>query len=63
MEISEGTDGGKEWRGISFGPASGEAYTLSLSPDNPLEMLAAKDSDGMIIKSTNGGKSWRVVFR
>ena len=56
-------ESGRTWAGLAFGPASNEPYTVALSPDNSQELLSATDHDGTIIKSTDGGKSWRQVFR
>jgi len=56
-------DSGRTWVGMAFGPAVDEPYTAALSPANPQELLSATDHDGTIIKSTNGGNSWKRVFK
>ncbi len=56
-------ESGATWAGLAYGPASDEPCSLAISPDNPRELLSATDHSGTIIKSTDAGNSWRVVFR
>ncbi len=55
---------GINWEGIGFNPAiSTECYAIALNPHNTSEVLISDEFGGHILKSTDGGNSWRQVFK
>lgn len=56
-------DAGANWAGLAYSPAIyPEWYDVALNPSNPQEMLIADEHEGIILKSTDGGGTWRIVF-
>ncbi len=56
--------GGQEWTGLAFAPAAfAEWNTVAINPQNPQEMLIADEFEGSLLRSTNGGNTWEMVFR
>jgi len=57
-------DGGANWEGLAFSPASeAEWYAVALNPQNAREVIIGDEFTGSIYKSTNGGYSWKLVFK
>lgn len=57
-------NGGEDWSGIAFPPANKpEWYAVALNPANRQEVLISDEFSGTIYKSTDGGTSWRIVFK
>jgi len=57
-------DGGMNWNGIAYSPASfGVWNAVTLNPQNPEEVIVADQHQGVILKSTDKGNSWTLVFR
>jgi len=57
-------DGGINWSGIAFSPASLSVWnTVVLNPQNPQELIIADQHQGVILKSADTGNSWTLVFR
>jgi photosystem II stability/assembly factor-like uncharacterized protein len=61
--IFASADGGSEWQGLSFPPAKVlEWNAVAIDPTNSLNILAANNWMGNILRSTNGGQSWAIAF-
>lgn len=61
-KIYRSDDAGKNWKEIYTEPGEGTVITaLGSSPDVP-ETLYAGTSAGVVIKSTNGGETWKNVL-
>ena len=61
--IARSLNGGKDWEEIAFGTALyPEWYAIAMNPKNRLELLASDDRRGRILRSTDGGNSWELVF-
>lgn len=58
------SNGGNDWEGLSYGPATGpqDWYKLIVNPANHNILLMSQESKGNILKSTDGGLNWRIVF-
>ncbi len=56
-------NGGNEWLGINYNQAATEPSVVEFFHDNPNEILAATGDNGSIIKSTDAGLTWGVVFQ
>ena len=57
-------DGGQNWTGIAFPPANlPEWNAVAISPGNHNEILISGEANGGIYKTTDGGNSWRLVFK
>jgi photosystem II stability/assembly factor-like uncharacterized protein len=58
-------NGGEDWFGLSFAPATTPgSQTIALNSSDPdVLLLASATEGGKILKSTDGGRSWRVVFK
>ncbi len=57
-------DGGYTWEGMAYEPANfPEWYTIAINPGNQQELLISDEFDGHLVKSTDGGKNWRIVYR
>jgi photosystem II stability/assembly factor-like uncharacterized protein len=55
---------GADWEGLLYAPASfSEWDTVALKPGSPQEVLIADEHQGVILRSTNGGLAWTLVFR
>jgi photosystem II stability/assembly factor-like uncharacterized protein len=55
---------GIHWEGIGFSPATfAEWNANALNPQNASELLLTDEHMGVILKSTDGGTSWREVFK
>jgi photosystem II stability/assembly factor-like uncharacterized protein len=56
-------DGGMNWIGLAYSPASfAEWYDVALNPREPDEVLISDEHTGAILKSRDGGRSWRMVY-
>jgi photosystem II stability/assembly factor-like uncharacterized protein len=56
-------DGGVAWQGLNFPPAKVlEWNAVAIDPTNSLNILAANNWLGNILRSTNGGQSWEIAF-
>jgi len=56
-------NGGADWTGLAYAPASfPEWYAVAVHPENPQEVLISDEHQGVILKSTDGGKNWHVGF-
>jgi photosystem II stability/assembly factor-like uncharacterized protein len=54
---------GDSWNGLSYAPAAyPEWNAVALNPSNPSEVLITDELQGVILKSTDGGASWRRVY-
>ena len=57
-------NGGIDWEGMEKIPAaSPEWYAVALNPENTMDVLISNEFEGGILKSTDGGNSWKVVFQ
>jgi len=57
-------NGGADWTGLAFSPAAFPAWNaVALNPSNVQEVIISDEHQGVILKSTDGGNSWREVFR
>ena len=62
--IAQSLNGGRDWGEIAFGPArTTEWYAIAMNPRNHQELLASDERRGRIFSSTDGGNSWRLVFK
>jgi len=59
MGIFKSSNGGKDWLPIC---ASGGNRALAANPINPDELLIGSEGMGTIIRSSDGGKTWREVL-
>lgn len=48
------------WSHIEMNPTAGRIYDLELNPQNPDEMYANPDGDGIFF-TANGGRNWRAI--
>jgi photosystem II stability/assembly factor-like uncharacterized protein len=56
-------DGGQTWQGLAFEPANlPEWNNIIVNPGNPEELLLADEFSGHLLRSTDGGSSWVVVY-
>ncbi|MBN1954796.1 MAG: hypothetical protein JW900_07075 [Anaerolineae bacterium] len=56
-------NGGEYWAGLAYSPASlPEWYAVAVNPGNANEILISDEFGGGILKSTDGGNTWRIVF-
>jgi len=57
-------NGGLEWVGLGYDSAIGpmDWHQIIINPSDPNELLLSDQTAGRILKSTNGGRNWRVVF-
>lgn len=56
-------DAGDTWAGLAYKPASfPEWNAVAINPASPDEVLITDELEGAIVKSTDGGMSWRVVY-
>lgn len=56
--------GGANWVGLAYGPARfPEWYAVALNPYNSQEVIISDEFEGFLLKSKDGGKSWKEVFR
>ena len=56
-------DGGRTWKGRGSSPAdSGTWNTIAVNPRNPQEVLVGGEIEGDLLRSSNGGRTWTVVF-
>ena len=63
--IAKSEDGGRSWiyLAAAMGPENfTEAASVSVNPNNPQDILLASRGAGRVVRSTDGGKSWRRVF-
>ncbi|MBA7613990.1 Ycf48-like protein [subsurface metagenome] len=61
--IARSLNAGKDWEEIAFGPARiPEWSAIAMNPQNRLELLAFRERSGWILRSTDGGNSWELVF-
>jgi photosystem II stability/assembly factor-like uncharacterized protein len=56
--VFKSTDGGTTWHKLDVG---GAVDTLAIDPRNPQNVYAGAGFSGAVLKSTNGGASWRIV--
>ncbi len=57
-------NGGEDWTGIAFPPANkAEWNAVALNPDNSLEVIISDEHEGTLLKSTDGGNNWKLVFK
>jgi photosystem II stability/assembly factor-like uncharacterized protein len=61
--IFRSLNGGKTWSGLAFIHEAREPYAVAVNPENPREVLISGESSVSILKSTDGGNTWRVVFQ
>jgi len=59
MGVFKSTSGGQDWVPIC---ASGGNRALAANPINPDELLIGSEGVGTIIRSSDGGKTWRQVL-
>jgi photosystem II stability/assembly factor-like uncharacterized protein len=58
------SDGGQEWNGMAFSPAAFPEWdTVAVNPDNPMELLISDEFYGSLLRSTDGGNTWEMVFQ
>jgi len=54
---------GAKWKGLAFNPASfPEWYAVALNPQNSQEVIISTEHEGVLLRSTDGGKTWAKVF-
>ena len=58
------TNGGNDWDGLSYGPATGpmDWFRLIKIPTSSSTLLLSDESQGRILKTTNDGNRWQVVY-
>ncbi len=57
-------NGGEDWTGIAFPPANkAEWNAVALNPDNSLEVIISDEHEGTLLKSTDSGNNWKLVFK
>ncbi len=57
-------DQGHTWEGLSYPQAIfAESYSVALHLKNPNIVLASEEIGGRLFRSTDGGKTWDMVFR
>ncbi len=62
-QVMKTTTCGRDWTRVYFDPRTDKSFTtLSVDWYNP-SIVYAGTNDGDILKSENGGTSWRVVYR
>ncbi len=57
--IFESSDSGARWRSLGVSPAYGPVTAIAVDPRHPLTVYAGTDAG--VIKSLDGGRSWRMV--
>lgn len=57
-------DGGLEWVGLGYDSAVGpmDWHQIIINPSNPAELILSDQTCGRILKSSNDGRNWRVVY-
>jgi len=56
--------GGQEWSGLAFSPAAfAEWNAIAVNPENPREILIADEFEGSLLRSTDVGNTWELVFQ
>lgn len=56
-------DGGTDWTGLAYYPANcPEWYAVALNPSNPRELLISDEYGGVMLRSTDRGRTWTKVF-
>jgi photosystem II stability/assembly factor-like uncharacterized protein len=62
--VFRSNDGGINWDGLSYSlDAAVQWASIATNPENSLEILTGDQQQGFIRKSTDGGMTWREVFR
>lgn len=57
-------NGGQGWSGLAFSPAAfAEWDAVAVNPQNPLEILIADEFEGSLLRSTDGGNTWELIFQ
>lgn len=57
-------NGGVDWEGMEKMPAASPEWdAVAVNPDNSMEVLISNEFEGGILKSTDGGNNWKVVFQ
>ena len=57
------TNGGKKWEGLAYGAAYyPNWYDIIINPKNPNIILCSNEFEGDILRSTDGGMSWKLVL-
>jgi photosystem II stability/assembly factor-like uncharacterized protein len=57
-------DDGSTWEGLNYEPATfAEWYAVVLDPRNPSAVMISDSSEGVILRSADGGEHWNMVFR
>jgi photosystem II stability/assembly factor-like uncharacterized protein len=57
--IFKSSDSGARWRSLGVSPAYGPVTAIAVDPQHPRTVYAATDAG--VIKSLDGGRSWRMV--
>lgn len=57
-------NGGATWEGLNYAPATfPEWYAIALDPKSPKNVLISDEHQGTLLRSTDGGRNWTLVFR
>ncbi|MEE8363893.1 MAG: hypothetical protein V3S18_07475 [Dehalococcoidia bacterium] len=57
------TDGGTTWEGLNYDPATfAEWYAVAVDPSDPRTVLVSDEHQGIILRSTDGGRRWEIVL-
>ena len=57
-------NGGQDWKGLAFNPlSSAEWNAVAVNPKDSKEILVADEFQGRIFKTSDAGKTWKIVFR
>ncbi|MEK7848938.1 MAG: family 16 glycoside hydrolase, partial [Chloroflexota bacterium] len=59
-----GTGGGSAWEGLNYEPATfGTWYAVALDPRDADTILISDEHQGVVLRTTDGGRNWSEVFR
>ncbi len=57
-------NGGQKWFGLAFSPAAfPEWNAISVNPQNLRELLISDEFRGSLLRTTDGGNTWKLVFK
>jgi photosystem II stability/assembly factor-like uncharacterized protein len=58
------TNGGDTWEGLNYDPATfAEWCAVEIDPSNSERVLISDEHQGVLLLSSDGGDTWRMVFR
>ncbi len=57
-------NGGEDWQGLAFPPAGfAEWNAVAINPEDPWEVLISDEFEGSLLRSTDAGSTWTLVFQ